>query len=77
MAPRAPPQPPLLPARAWSADDVAAAPYDMGDLAGPPLAGRPLALYRALCEARPTAGPMFRMMLARNAVPRVCVLGGL
>jgi hypothetical protein len=50
-----PPAPPLKPAAAWSDEDVAACTYDMGDLAGPPLAGRALSLYRFLCEVG--AGP--------------------
>jgi hypothetical protein len=62
---------PLKPAREWSLEEAAGAPYDLQELAGPFLAGRAMVAYRSLSEGWLTGGAVHALTLAKNGVPQV------
>ncbi len=61
----------LTPASEWTAEQVDQAEYGLGNLAGPPLTGAGLVLYRVLSEGALTATAIFNATLARNKVDEV------
>jgi hypothetical protein len=60
----------LQPAQSWTDEQHAAAPYDLGLLSGPFVAGVALSAYRALAESPVTGGAVNSVSLALNGMPK-------
>lgn len=63
-----------VPAALWPPAASAAAPYDLRDLAGPPLAGCGLTAYRMLCEAPLTGDLLYTGTLLANHIAAYAAL---